>query len=176
MGRTTAQPPPGDGGGDPPGSVLARAHAPCQTRSMLGRRTKIVAPLGPATDPPGVLDALVAAGVDCARLNCSHGSHDDLRRRAADVRAAAERAGRPIGLLFDLQGPKLRLSGATEPRVVAVGDVVTFVTNGEPSAERVVVEFDKFAALVTERSQIVIGDGVPRFAVERVEGGEVLAR
>ena len=144
---------------------------------MLERRTKIVATLGPATDPPGVLDALVAAGLDCARLNCSHGSHEDLRRRAADVRVAAERAGRPVGLLFDLQGPKLRLSGATEPRVVAVGDVVTFVTTSEqPSPDRVVVEFDKFAALVTERSQIVIGDGVPRFAVERVEGGEVTAR
>jgi pyruvate kinase len=83
---------------------------------MLERRTKIVATLGPATDPPGVLDALVAAGLDCARLNCSHGSHDDLRRRAADVRQVAAQAGRAIGLLFDLQGPKLRLSGATEPR------------------------------------------------------------
>jgi pyruvate kinase len=89
---------------------------------MLERRTKIVATLGPATDPPGVLDALVAAGLDCARLNCSHGSHDDLRRRAADVRQVAAQAGRAIGLLFDLQGPKLRLSGATEPRAVAVGD------------------------------------------------------
>ena len=89
---------------------------------MLERRTKIVATLGPATDPPGVLDALVAAGLDCARLNCSHGDHDDLRRRAAAVRAGRARAGRSIGLLFDLQGPKLRLSGATEPRAVAVGD------------------------------------------------------
>ena len=77
---------------------------------MLERRTKIVATLGPATDADGVLDRLIAEGLDCARLNCSHGSHDDLRRRAADVRAASERAGRPIGMLFDLQGPKLRLT------------------------------------------------------------------
>ena len=77
---------------------------------MLDRRTKIVATLGPATDPPGVLDRMVAAGVDCARLNCSHGTADDQRRRAGEVRAAAGRAGRPLGLLFDLQGPKLRLS------------------------------------------------------------------
>src|SRR3954447_8943816 len=137
---------------------------------MLERRTKIVATLGPATDPPGVLDHLVAAGLDCARLNCSHGGPDDLRRRAGDVRAAAARAGRAIGLLFDLQGPKLRLSGATEPRAVAVGDPVTF------GPGHVAVEFAGFAALVTERSQIVIGDGVPRFAVERVEGPDVLAR
>src|SRR3954463_12678786 len=107
---------------------------------MLERRTKIVATLGPATDPPEVLDHLVAAGLDCARLNCSHGGHDDLRRRAADVRAAADRAGRAIGLLFDLQGPKLRLSAATEPRLVTVGDEIVFGPSG------VVVDFDKFPA------------------------------
>src|SRR5262245_15320723 len=83
-------------------------------RPMRGRRTKIVATLGPATDAPEVLDRVIAAGMDCARLNCSHGTHDDLRRRAAAVRAAAARAGRPVGLLFDLQGPKLRLSAQTE--------------------------------------------------------------
>jgi pyruvate kinase len=137
---------------------------------MLERRTKIVATLGPATDPEGVLDLLVAAGMDCARLNCSHGSHDDLRRRAADVRAAAERAGRPIGLLLDLQGPKLRLAGTVTPRAIAVGDVLSF------GPDDVAVDFESFAALVTERSQIVIGDGVPRFAVEAIEGSCVRAR
>ncbi|HET6547183.1 MAG TPA: pyruvate kinase [Solirubrobacter sp.] len=141
---------------------------------MLERRTKIVATLGPATDPPGVLDQLVAAGLDCARLNCSHGDHDDLRRRTAEVRAAGARAGRPLGLLFDLQGPKLRLSASIEPRTVAVGDVVTFAAPGNPGT--VTVDFGKFAALVTERSQIVIGDGVPRFAVERLDGAKVVAR
>ncbi|MEA2293398.1 MAG: pyruvate kinase, partial [Solirubrobacteraceae bacterium] len=135
---------------------------------MLERRTKIVATLGPATDADGVLDRLVRSGLDCARLNCSHGGHDDLRRRAAEVRAASARAGRAIGLLFDLQGPKLRLSAATEPRAVMVGEEVVFGPGG------VVVDFDKFPALVTERSQIVIGDGVPRFAVSRVDGADVV--
>ncbi len=82
---------------------------------MYGRHTKIVATLGPATDAPGQLDRLIAAGIDCARLNCSHGASDDLRRRAAAVREASVRAGRPIGLLFDLQGPKLRLSATPRP-------------------------------------------------------------
>ena len=74
--------------------------------AMFNRHTKIIATLGPATDAPGVLDALIAAGMDCARLNCSHGTQEDLRRRAGEVRAAAARARRPIGVLFDLQGPK----------------------------------------------------------------------
>ena len=141
---------------------------------MLERRTKIVATLGPATDADGMLDRLVAAGVDCARLNCSHGSHEDLRRRAAAVREAAHRAGRPLGLLFDLQGPKLRLSGDVETQTVEVGEQVTFSATGKPGTVK--VEFDKFAALVTERSQVVIGDGVPRFAVERIDGDDVVVR
>jgi pyruvate kinase len=142
---------------------------------MHGRHTKIVATLGPATDPPGRLDEMIAAGLDCARLNCSHGTHDDLRRRARDVREAAGRARRAIGLLFDLQGPKLRLSADTEPRTLSVGETVVF-GGDRAGGERVVVDFPDFAGLVTERSEIVIGDGVPRLAVEHVAGGEVVAR
>ena len=117
-----------------------------------------------------MLDALVAAGLSCARLNCSHGSHEDLRRRHAAVRAAAARAGRAIGVLFDLQGPKLRLSAAVEPVVVAVGEEVVFGPGGVP------VDFEDLPALVTERSELVIGDGVPRFAVTGVAGPDVVAR
>jgi pyruvate kinase len=141
------------------------------------RKTKIVATLGPATDAPAVLDALVAAGLDCARLNCSHGTTDDLLRRAEAVRSAARRAGRPIGLLFDLQGPKLRLSRRTSERRVVVGEAITFSSGGRPDAPgHATVDFEGFARLVTERSEIVVGDGVPRFAVERTDDDEVLAR
>jgi pyruvate kinase len=140
------------------------------------RHTKIVATLGPATDPPGVLDQLVAAGLDCARLNCSHGGPDDLRRRAAEVRATAELAERPIGLLFDLQGPKLRLAADTEARTLAVDETIVFCGDRSSGGERVVVDFADFAGLVTDRSEIVIGDGVPRLSVLRVADGEVVAQ
>jgi len=141
---------------------------------MLARHTKIVATLGPATDRPGVLDQLIEAGLDCARLNCSHGGPDDLRRRAREVREAAQRAGRPVALMFDLQGPKLRLSSETEQRVVEVGDTVTFAgSDVAPSPDRVAVDFPGFSDLVTDRSEIVIGDGVPRMVSERVENGAI---
>src|ERR1700733_5273585 len=144
---------------------------------MIVRRTKIVATLGPATDPNGMVDALVAAGMDCARLNCSHGTSDELRRRAAEVRAAAKRAGRSVGVLFDLQGPKLRLSAETPTRMLRSGEKVVF-TGLEAAAgnDRVRVDFPDFPRLVTERSEIVIGDGVPRLAVDSVGPGEVVAR
>jgi pyruvate kinase len=144
---------------------------------MARRRTKIVATLGPASDSPEVLDRLIAVGLDCVRINCSHGTADEQRSRALSARAAAARAGRPIGLLFDLQGPKLRLSSDTVARAVRPGDAVTFIgSDGPASAGRVVVDFPGFSELVMERSQVVIGDGVPRFAVERVEDGCVVAR
>ncbi len=144
---------------------------------MFNRRTKIIATLGPATDTPGILDALVAAGMDCARLNCSHGTQEDLRHRAGEVRAAAERAGRPIGLLFDLQGPKLRLSAVAVPCSVEASEVVTFTcTDDDVGERRVPVDFPDFPRLVTDRSEIVVGDGVPRLVVESVGPGEVVAR
>jgi pyruvate kinase len=147
---------------------------------VLARRTKIVATIGPATDSPAVLEDLVAAGIDCARLNCSHGTEDDLRRRAAAVRAAAVRAGRPIGLLFDLQGPKLRLSAGTVERAVQRGEDVVFAGSASGVAapsELLTVDFPEFARLVTERSEIVIGDGIPRFVVETIDpGGAIRAR
>ncbi len=144
---------------------------------MFDRRTKIVATLGPATDPLGVLDALVAAGIDCARLNCSHGTAEDLRRRSGEVRAAAAHAGRPVGLLFDLQGPKLRLAAGMKARIVRAGEQVVFSGAGDAAADdHVVVDFPDFPRLVTERSEIVIGDGVPRLMVESSGPGEVVAR
>jgi pyruvate kinase len=159
------------------GRVAAAASTPPPSGRPLERHTKIVATLGPATDAPGVLDGLVAAGLDCARLNCSHGTADDLRRRAHEVRAAAKRAGRPLGVMFDLQGPKVRLAADTPERVLGIGDVLVFSDHGQPGdTDRAVVDFRGFSGLVTERSEIIIGDGVPRLAVERTDNGDVVAR
>ncbi|MDO8915908.1 MAG: pyruvate kinase [Coriobacteriia bacterium] len=85
------------------------------------RRTKIVATIGPACDEPGVLDNLVAAGVDVVRLNASHTAREDLERRLAAVRASAERAGRHVGVMLDLGGPKLRVGVMTAGTVLAAG-------------------------------------------------------
>jgi pyruvate kinase len=74
-----------------------------------GRRTKIVATLGPATDDPAVVNGMVAAGLDVARINFSHGDRDSQRTRVGLVRAAAKAAGRNIGVLADLAGPKIRI-------------------------------------------------------------------
>ena len=73
------------------------------------RRTKIVATLGPASERPKTLRKMIRSGLDVARLNFSHGSADEHRQRARRLRKAAEECGRDIGLLGDLQGPKIRV-------------------------------------------------------------------
>ncbi|MCB0004175.1 MAG: pyruvate kinase, partial [Anaerolineae bacterium] len=72
------------------------------------RRTRIIATLGPATDRPGILAKVLEAGADVVRLNMSHGDPEDHLRRAAEVRATAAELGREVGILADLQGPKIR--------------------------------------------------------------------
>jgi pyruvate kinase len=81
------------------------------------RRTRIVATLGPTSATPDMVLALARAGVDVFRLNFSHGSHDDHAKSYANVRAAEEETGRPLGVLADLQGPKLRLGTFTDTSV-----------------------------------------------------------
>ena len=73
------------------------------------RKVKIIATLGPSSSDPAVLRALFEAGADVFRLNFSHGSHEDHRRNLESVRALEREAGHPIGVLMDLQGPKLRV-------------------------------------------------------------------
>lgn len=87
------------------------------TRTV-ARRTRIIATLGPATDPPDVLEGVLAAGVDVVRLNFSHGDPSQHAARAARVRSIAHRLGREVGVLADLGGPKIRVERFAEGAVV----------------------------------------------------------
>jgi len=102
--------------------------------SVSPRRTKIVATIGPSCSSPDRLDALVAAGMDAARLNLSHGTHDDHRERATLVREAQERVGRPIALIGDLQGPKIRVGDLSAPMQLTTGDRITVVMGADGEA------------------------------------------
>ena len=92
------------------------------------RRTKIVATIGPASREPEVLVRMVEAGMDVARLNFSHGTAELHAETAQRVREAAGRAGRPVAILQDLPGPKLRIGALRDDTAeLAAGDCVTFV-------------------------------------------------
>ncbi|MGZ4292393.1 MAG: pyruvate kinase, partial [Gaiellaceae bacterium] len=100
------------------------------------RRTKIVATLGPASESPERLRELVAAGMDAARLNLSHGTHADHAERARRLREVSTEVGRPVALIGDLQGPKLRIGKLAEPVMLTRGEQITIcaeesATDGE---------------------------------------------
>src|SRR5256885_4076853 len=99
------------------------------------RRTRIVCTIGPSSSSPHVLRAMIQAGMDVARLNFSHGDAKGHREAAANVREAAEAVGRPVALLGDLQGPKIR-TGPVEGtfRRMVRGRTVTLVGGAPPSA------------------------------------------
>ena len=140
------------------------------------RRAKILATIGPATRSESAIRDMIAAGADAFRLNASHGEPDAWREEARMVRAVAAEAGRPIAIVFDVCGPKLRLGAHVPSLGFEAGDPARFASEGT-AADALPVAWPGFAALVTpRRSEIVIGDGTPRFAVLGVDGDAVEAR
>src|SRR2546430_14094954 len=135
------------------------------------RRTKIVATIGPASASREQLAELVRAGMDGARLNLSHGTHDEHRERARAVRATEAEVGRPIALIADLQGPTLRMGELDDPVRLARGEEIV-VAGGEPSVNG---ELPVSPAVIGEVLQpgheVLIDDGLVRLRVEQIEQG-----
>ena len=136
------------------------------------RRTKIVATLGPAS-ASRVAD-LVAAGMDVARLNLSHGTQEHHARWADAVRDAETASGRPLALVADLQGPKLRVGDLSAPMRLARGDEVTVGAAGE--AVDLPIAPDVVADVLKVGHDVLVDDGHVRLRVERVEGRRVVCR
>jgi pyruvate kinase len=123
--------------------------------------TKIVATLGPATDPPGVLQQMLAAGVDVFRLNASHGEQDQHAARIAAVREAARLAGVHAGILLDLQGPKIRLGRFENGGcVLQTGANFTITTDQLlGTTERASTGYSRFARDVKAGDRVLLADG-----------------
>ena len=142
------------------------------------RRAKIVCTIGPATESPEQVQALVDAGMDVARLNRSHGDTEVHKRVYDNVRAAAKASGRSVAVLVDLQGPKIRLGRfIDEKHELAVGDVFTITTDDiEGTKERVSTTFKGLPGDVKPGDPILIDDGKVLVRVTAVEGNDVITR
>src|SRR5512133_3576240 len=137
------------------------------------RRTKIVATIGPASDDHGTLRALADTGMDGARLNFSHGSHEDMARRRDLIRAVQAEIGRPICLIADLQGPKLRIGELREPVVLARGSDVTLVGAEHAVDGALPVSPAVIGDVLRPGHDVLIDDGLIRLKVHDVEEGRV---
>ncbi|MEN9873401.1 MAG: hypothetical protein RL186_298, partial [Pseudomonadota bacterium] len=141
------------------------------------RRTRIVATLGPASAAPDMTLALAQAGVDVFRLNFSHGSHDDHAKAYASVRAAEVKTGRPLGVLADLQGPKLRLGTFAAGKVMLTkGAHFRLDRDPAPGDEtRCCLPHPEIFAALKEGSRLLIDDGKLVLRV-RVAGDDRIGR
>ena len=140
------------------------------------RRAKIVCTLGPAVATAERILQLAEAGMDVARLNMSHGDHADHEANLGHVRAAAERTGKAIAVLADLQGPKIRLGRfADGPVDLAVGDRFTITTDDVPGdAERASTTYSGLPGDVSPGDEILVDDGRVRLRALEVTGHDVV--
>lgn len=150
------------------------------------KKTKIVATLGPSTNTEEAIKHLGMHGLNVARLNFSHGTHDEHQHRLDIVRKVAKELNKPIAIMQDLQGPRIRLGAlADEPQMLTKGQEVTLVLGKEQTDDRIPVAFDMFPYLKVG-DRVLIRDGLIRLSVEKVHkdhaecivrvGGEIGSR
>ncbi len=141
------------------------------------RRTKIVATLGPATDDPKALDALIEAGVDVVRLNFSHGTPEEHNERAEKVRNRARAHGRQIGVLVDLQGPKIRIDNFKKGSIeLKEGDAFILDADCDPESgdhTRVGIAYKELPNDLKRADTLLLDDGRIVLWVKSVEGNQI---
>jgi pyruvate kinase len=137
------------------------------------RRTKIVATIGPASADPEMLRALVAAGMNGARLNFSHGTREEHAHRHGLVRELQEEIGRPLAIIADLQGPKLRIGELEQPVLLEKGRDITLVGAQYPDDGSMPVSPAVIGDVLRPGHDVLIDDGLIRLRVEEVERGRV---
>ncbi|MEA3291023.1 MAG: pyruvate kinase, partial [Pseudomonadota bacterium] len=144
------------------------------------RRTKIVATLGPATDDDEVLEGLIREGADVVRINFSHGAPDDHFRRVKQLRRVAEQLNLSVGVLGDLQGPKIRIeSFADGPITLEEGDrfvLDTALAGDAGTSERVGVTYKNLTRDVRRGDTLLLDDGALALWIEEVAGHEITTR
>jgi pyruvate kinase len=142
------------------------------------RRAKIVCTMGPAVESPEKVRELIAAGMNMARLNLSHGGYPEHQARLDRVREAAKEAGVPVAILVDLQGPKIRLARfKAGPHDLARGDIFTITTDEvEGTKERVGTTYKGLPGDCKPGDRILIDDGKVTVEVVEVKGNDVVTK
>jgi pyruvate kinase len=141
------------------------------------RRTKIIATVGPSTDAPDLLEAVLFAGVDVVRLNAAHSGPEGLAKRLAAVRAAEQRIGRHIGVLVDLPGPKIRVGEVTDGTILERGQ--TFRLEGKECVgdnQHACITYNGLADDVHPGDRLLLDDGRLELAITGISGRDVLTR
>lgn len=140
------------------------------------RRTKIVATIGPASGEESVLAAMVEAGVDVVRVNSSHGTARERIRLMELARTVRERVGKPVAILVDLRGPRIRVGALDRPMELEENMEVVFAPEGSVEPGQIPTTYDRLARDVREGTRILLDDGLLHVEVTRVEPPRVHGR
>ncbi len=143
---------------------------------MVLKRTKVVCTIGPSTDKEGVLEKMLQAGMNVARFNFSHGSHEEQAKRIAMVRAASEKTGIPVALLLDTKGPEMRL-GTFETGKIELKAGQRFVLTARDivgNDQEVSVSYKGLPKEVFPGNQILLSDGLVKLLVTSIEGEDII--
>ncbi len=147
---------------------------------MMSRRTKIVATIGPASQSEEVIERLIRAGMNVARMNFSHGTHEQHAERIATIRKVADRLGLPVGILQDLQGPKIRVGQLEAPLQLADGELVCLYAADDSapacSVQTIPVDFPELFESVHVNDRLLLDDGRLAFSVITSEARNLTAK
>ena len=153
--------------GDPNAAPFQRRHVP---------RTKIVGTLGPASNSAEGIRSLIEAGLDVARINFSHGTHEQHAKTIATVREVSASLGRSVAILGDLQGPRIRIGDLDAPRQLEAGASVVLVPEEQhDSHDEIPITYDLLAQDVSPGNRILINDGLIELLVTAVDSPRVTA-
>ena len=146
--------------------------------TLPSHKTKIVATIGPASDSPEMLEKIIRAGMNVARLNFSHGDFTGHAGVIDRIRAAERSTGQRVAIMADLPGPKMRLGKISpEPITLRAGDMFTLTSDDiVGNAERASMSFEALPRVVKPGNQLSLNDGLVQIVVERVSGNDVLCR
>lgn len=141
------------------------------------RKTKIVCTIGPACDSQDMIEKLVNAGMNVARLNMSHADHEHTATTIRNIRIVSEALGRPVGILMDLQGPKVRIGSIEKPADLKPGQEYALTTRAVPGNDREVsIPFKELPQSVTPGETLLLDDGLIELKVETVTGTDIFTK
>jgi pyruvate kinase len=142
------------------------------------RKAKIIATIGPATQSQEIIEKLILSGMDVARMNFSHGTHEEHEERIALIRKAADRLNTSIGILQDLQGPKIRVGKLPEPLLLSEGEIVTLYASGTSTPgddqAKIPVDFRQLFDSVRSSNFLLLDDGRLKLEVVSVRDRNTL--
>jgi pyruvate kinase len=140
------------------------------------RRTKIVATVGPVSNHVSVLQEMIAAGVDVLRINSSHGTPESRAEMMDRIREVRQDADRSVGILLDLQGPRIRVGGLPQPLQLVEGMELVFAPEDEAGGDEVPTTYENLASDIVPGARILLDDGLLSVEVTGVEGRRVRGR